>query len=400
MSNDYAHIEELEVILFNAYRAARKGKRKHTDEYEFEMNLYENIERLAIAILDRSYRLTGGISFVNFKPVIREIIAAEFKDRVVQHAAFSGVYGWWDTRLHPNSCSCRIGKGTDYAIDKVYSMMQSVSQNWQKEAYICKFDFKGYFMSINREKLRQSVINGLNRQFKDDHSWWPRTLKFLWETIIMDDPIKHVRKRGRLSDFNLVPYDKSLYHQAPGVGLPIGNVTSQMGSNIMLDPFDRFVAYELGYKHYVRYVDDWVVICTPEEKERLLQYDLPRIELFARSLGLTLHPNKRYIQEVKHGVHFLGAIIYPHHILPDYRLINNFRTTAQQFQMGCADQVQLQSYLGRNQRFAGANIERQIFHECGWDYPFGEDKLERAARRLPKAEKQDNPDFLTQGTLW
>ena len=361
--------DKLYQMLYMAYLKARKNKRNHKDAYQFELNLFENLHILTRDIQNRSYKPTGGIAFVNFKPVIREIIAAEFKDRVVQHVAFSPVYQWWDRRLHPYSCSCRKNKGTDYAIHSLYKMMQSVSDNFTKETYFCKFDFQGYFMSIDRQILYDKVIWGLRRQFPRD-SWDYKLQQFLWQTIIFDDVVKHVRKRGSAKEWAMVPKSKSLFHQPPGVGLPIGNVTSQMGSNIMLDSFDRFVSMTLGYKRYIRYVDDWIVVVNREQKDRLIHQDLARIEEFATSQHLTLHPKKRYIQPIERGVEFLGAIVRPHRILAGKRTVTNFKQSARDFMMGKADETQLQSYLGRLKGFKGANLEKHVFEELGWDYPF------------------------------
>lgn len=368
MDNNYAY-NRLYGMILDAYFKARKSKRSHNDAHKFELNLFENTHILTRSILARTYHPTNGIAFVNFKPVIREVIAAEFKDRVVQHVAFKPVYEWWDKRLHPNSCSCRIGKGTDYAISKLYSYMQSVSDNWTTETYVCKFDYKAYFMCINQKILYERIIWGLSKQF-NKNSWDYKLQQFLWETIIFDNVTTHVHKKGAKSEWDLLPKSRSLFFQPQGVGLPIGNVTSQMASNIILDAMDRFISIELGYNKYVRYVDDWVVVVDRKGKEKLLKEDLPRIEERAASLGLTLHPQKRYIQEINRGVPFLGARLYPYHILPDYRLIKNFRAAAEKFNHSEGDLASLQSYLGRMMRYKAAKLECDVFENLGWDYPW------------------------------
>ena len=47
----------------------------------------------------------------------------------------------------------------------------------------------------------------------------------------------------------------------PKQGLPIGNLTSQIFSNIYLNEFDRLVVHELKPKNYLRYGDDFILFC-------------------------------------------------------------------------------------------------------------------------------------------
>lgn len=88
-----------------------------------------------------------------------------------------------------------------------------------------------------------------------------RTLKFLWTKIILDDPVPKMVVKGTPLRRSKVPPHKSLIYQPEGIGLVIGNLTSQGSSNAYLNEFDRYLHFTLGLKHFVRYVDD-VVNCT------------------------------------------------------------------------------------------------------------------------------------------
>ena len=49
------------------------------------------------------------------------------------------------------------------------------------------------------------------------------------------------------------------------IGLPLGNLTSQLLVNIYMNEFDRFVKHKLKIKHYIRYADDFVVLSENKE---------------------------------------------------------------------------------------------------------------------------------------
>lgn len=48
-------------------------------------------------------------------------------------------------------------------------------------------------------------------------------------------------------------------------GLPIGNLTSQLFSNVYLNTLDQYVKRVLKSKHYGRYVDDLFIVSKDKE---------------------------------------------------------------------------------------------------------------------------------------
>ncbi len=104
---------------------------------------------------------------------------------------------------------------------------------------------------------------------------------------------------------------KSFHTTAPGIGLPLGNLTSQLLVNIYMHEFDMYVKQELRVKYYIRYADDFVVL---SEDKKYLQNLLKKIELFLKDkLHLSLHPDKVFIQSYALGVDFLGWKHFSHH---------------------------------------------------------------------------------------
>ena len=64
-----------------------------------------------------------------------------------------------------------------------------------------------------------------------------------------------------------------------GVGIPVGNLTSQLFANIYLDALDQFIKHELGVEAYIRYMDDFVILSPDKEQLRSWR---ARIEQFLR----------------------------------------------------------------------------------------------------------------------
>lgn len=354
--------------LYYAYIEARRGKRGTTDEYLFEMNLYENLTGLAESIQNRLYKPSRGIAFVTHKPVDREIFAAPFRDRVVHHFLYDMCADWWDRRLIYDSYSCRLNKGTSFGIQRLQKHILQVSEGYKKEAWVIKLDLQGYFMSLKRDRLFERVEWGLERQFADNPAMYD-LMAYIWGEVIFDDPIKGAKIRGDPDEWNDLPDNKSLFHQPPGQGIVIGNLSSQLLSNIYLDQLDRYVRFELGYKHYGRYVDDFFLVVTKDELPKALEA-VKEIERFLCGLELTLHPDKRYIQEVHKGVEFLGAVIYPFHVVPGRRFVRNFTEAAAEVGMGLRDVDSVISYLGHMKYLDSKMLAKRVFERMGWVYRY------------------------------
>lgn len=360
----------LQEKLFIAYKEARRGKRNTKDEQKFELNADENLMLLRRDMMDRTYYPSRSTAHIIHNPVIREIFAAPFRDRVVHHYVYDLVYDWWDRRFIYDSYSCREGKGTLMGIRRMDYHIRSASRNYAEKVYILKLDIQGYFMSLPRKELFKRALLGLERQYGgrlDSPEF--KLLKFLWHRIIFDDPVRGVKKKGRLSDWNLLPDNKSLFCQEPGVGIVIGNLTSQLLSNIYLDALDRFIVHDLGYKHYGRYVDDFYIVVRDNELPQLMR-DVGAIDEYLKIMKLTLHPHKRLLTTAERGVPFLGAMIHKGYILPGERLKRNFRKACREVQAGEKEIETLVSYLGHTKHFDNIMFLADEFERIGLKYNY------------------------------
>ncbi|MDO4987397.1 MAG: RNA-directed DNA polymerase [Candidatus Saccharibacteria bacterium] len=366
-THDRPSYSELVCALHKAYVEARRAKRGTLDEIRFEANLFQNLENLAKTIMSRTYEPSRGIAFIVNRPVIREIFAAPFRDRVVHHLLFDLCSEWWDRRFIGNSFACRIGKGTIYGWKHIQRDMRTCSNLGKIPALVQKNDLSGYFMSLDRRLLFQRVCWGLEQQFAQA-PWLYSLTKYLWRKIIFDDPTRNVQIRGSANDWKKLPRNKSLFFQKPGVGIVIGNLTSQLLSNIFLDQLDHYVQFELGYRFYGRYVDDFYIVVTEEERDQLAR-DMKQIDAYLKSIGLKLHPKKCYNQDVKHGIDFLGARVYLQHVQPGPRVVKNFRQAVHNIASGKTDDLDvLTSYDGLMSHMQAQRMIGQTYRSVGWEY--------------------------------
>ena len=312
-------MDTLLTDLFQAYYDARRNKRNTPSQLRFEMNLETNLIELYYELRDRKYKPSPSVCFIVQDSVKREIFASDFRDRVVHHLYYNYVSLLFDRQFIYDSYSCRKKKGTLLGIERMEHHIRSVSRNYTREAYILKMDIRGYFMSINRRLLRDRIYEMINRVClpEKDRS----IVIYLTDIITQKDPLQGAKIRGNIHEWDDLPPSKCLSCSPAGVGMPIGDLTSQLFSNIFLGRLDWFVTMTLGFKHYGRYVDDFYIV--DSNKKRLL-LALQEIDKLLATMGLALNPRKTKIQSVLMPLCYLGATIYPFYRHCSSRTMNKY----------------------------------------------------------------------------
>jgi len=253
--------------LYRAYRKALLRARKNEEQARFYYNLENELVTLRRELVEGTYIPGPYRYFMIHDPKEREIAIAPFRDRVVHHSIVNVLEPIYERRFVYDSYATRKGKGTLAAIKRAQSFLR------ESRCYI-KLDISKYFASIDRNTL----LEILQRKLKDT-----RLLKLI-TTIVWNPPDE----------------DR---------GLPIGNMTSQFFANVYLDPFDHFVKGELKQRHYLRYMDDFVVFT---DDRGSIQGLLGQMKACLRDrLGLKVKENGVVINTPAHGLGFLGVRIFP-----------------------------------------------------------------------------------------
>ena len=329
-----ASIQEAEgafwVDLYRAYFSCRKGKRNAAASLDFERDFETHLEVLGRSMLDGSWRPGRSNAFIVNRPVKREIFAAPFADRVVHHWFIGHLNPFFERLFLPVSHACRKGMGTHRAIRQVEGYVEENSSSDHGEAWALKMDIRGFFMSIDRRLLWKRLLRFMNDRIRPALAPFDFALLVqVGSRLVLSDPAATAQVRGSAWDWNGLPRDKSLFHAAPGHGLPIGNLTSQVLANFFLHPFDEWMVNRYRGCGYTRYVDDFLLVgtCPWELRGAVSEVQAVLKERFS----LKLHPRKVKLQRVCHGVPFLGAVIFPGRCLPDRRPRGSFRRTIHVF---------------------------------------------------------------------
>ena len=264
--------------LLGAWKEFVKGKRKKQDVQEFQFRLSDNILSLHDELTAENYSHGGYYAFNISDPKPRNIHKANVRDRLVHHALYRSLYPFFDRTLIADSYSCRLGKGTHRAMNRFRTFAQQVSQNDTRTCWVLKCDIRKFFASIDHRVL----LAILRRHLPD-----ARTLSLLQNVI------------------------ESFHSTAPGKGLPLGNLTSQLLVNIYMNEFDQFMKHKLKARRYIRYADDFVILSS--DRVWLVSL-LPCIRDFLyEELKLKLHPNKVSFSTLASGVDFLGWVHFSDH---------------------------------------------------------------------------------------
>ncbi len=264
--------------LLDAWKEFVRGKRGRKDVQEFTFDFMGNIIALHEEFLSGSYRHGGYEHFVVHDPKRRDIHKASVRDRLVHHAIYQVLYPFFDGTFIADSYSCRIGKGTHRAMNQFRAFAYQVSENHRRTGWVLQCDIRKFFDSIDH-----AILLSILSEYIPD-----RGIMGLLENII-----------------------SSFSGAMPGVGLPLGNLTSQLFVNVYMNVFDQWVKHTLKARGYIRYADDFAIFSYDRAR---LEAQIPRIADFLHDrLHLTLHPGKVHIRTVASGVDFLGWVHFSDH---------------------------------------------------------------------------------------
>jgi RNA-directed DNA polymerase len=305
----------LDLSLENLYRQyyhCRRNKRNTLNALRFEAEQEKNLIALREALLDRTYQPRRSVCFFTTRPKLREILAADFRDRVVHHLLVDYLEQFWEPVFIHDSYACRKGKGVHKGVLRLQQFTRQVTSNGARPAWYLQLDIRNYFMSIKKAVLMRQ----LSARLEDQTALW------LTRLLVYHDVTENCHFRGRPQLLAQIPPHKTLFAAGPARGLPIGNLNSQFFANVYLNGLDQFVKHELKCRHYLRYCDDFILLAkTPDQ----LQMWKQQIEFYLQeNLALDLNPRQR-LAPIANGIDFLGYIVRRDYLLVRRRVVNNLK---------------------------------------------------------------------------
>jgi retron-type reverse transcriptase len=288
--------------LREAFVKFSRCKKSRPDVSNFIEHLDQNLAQLHNDLSSGKYTHGGYQIFTINDPKTRKIHKASVRDRIVHQALVSAIEPLFDCRFIFDSYSCRTGKGTHAAVQRLRVFLRQASQNNTRKIYALKLDIRQFFASIDHIIL----LSLIEQRVKDE-----RTLALI---------------RDILSSMN----------SETGIGIPLGNVTSQLFANIYLHQLDFFIKNNLKIKHYLRYCDDFIIISS--DRDFLVNLIQPISDFLHHNLRLSLHPHKIIIRPLEQGIDFLGSILRP--------FSTTLRTKTQHRMLSRVTSTNRSSYLG------------------------------------------------------
>lgn len=266
--------------LEKAYQKSLSEQGKYKIEaMKFQRNETANLRRLQRSLYNGTYKFSGYITFKVFEPKERIINAPYYEDKIVQLALNEVLKDIFVPSFIKESYACMDDRGTHKAVDQVQRNLRKAHWEWGDKAYICKADVRKFFYSIDRDILKRI---------------YRKKIKETDVLRVMDEII-----------------DSSA--EISAVGLPLGNTLSQLCANIYMNEFDQYCKRYLGYKYYVRYADDIIIILPNKKEAQKAKYEF---ETFLKErLKMDSNKQKTQVFPINQGVNAYGFKVYRTHRL-------------------------------------------------------------------------------------
>ena len=284
------------------------------------MARYEHLPIYKAALESRTYTPSRSVCFVTQRPKLREIFAADFRDRVVHHVLVDFLEAIWEPIFIHDSYACCTGKGVHAGVQRLQTFIRQATANGTRPAWYLQLDIRNFFMSIDKTLL----FAMLEKKMSDPDALW------LSRVLVFHDCTANYVMKGDAALFDRLPPHKILFGCAPGKGLPIGNLNSQFFANVYLNALDQFVKHTLKCRWYLRYCDDFVLLAN--DPTQLQEWRVRIAEFLREGLLLELNPTRERLRPAGDGVDFLGYIVRRDYLLVRRRVVGHLRERLQRYE--------------------------------------------------------------------
>ncbi len=358
--------------LYRAYAECRRTKRNTPEAILFEMNAEDNIYQLHRDLEERSFRPSRSTCFVTQSPKLREIFAADFRDRITHHLLVRYLEPIWEPLFIFDSYASRPAKGIHLAVERLQGFTRKVTQSNSRRAWYLQLDIKNFFMCIQKQILFALI----RARCRSEEMLW------LAEVLIFHDPTWDYCLKSPRTLLARIPRQKSLFGTEGERGLPIGNLTSQFFANVYLNSLDQFIKHRLKCRYYMRYVDD--VVLLHQHRNQLIDWKRQIERFLPVQLELTLNPDRTKLRRIGNGIDFLGYVARPKYILCRKRVVNNLKAALRKYQQQLFDRrdgvhcisydaetleqlfATLNSYLGHLHHANTHRLVQSLFARHAW----------------------------------
>ena len=201
-------------------------------------------------------------------PKKRDGLSIALKDRIYQRSINDNVlYPVVQRSFILDNAACQKGKGIDYARARLKKHLWNYYTHHGTEGYILQIDIKGYYPN-----MRHDAVKAKFRRYLDDDVY----------QAVCD--VLDTQYKGE-------------------IGYNPGSQMVQIAGISLLDDLDHYCKERLHARHYMRYMDDILVI--HHDKDELMRI-LAEIEAKLSTIGFEVHKDKTHITPLSDGFLYLG----------------------------------------------------------------------------------------------
>jgi hypothetical protein len=281
--------------LYAALEDASQGRRYNKDALVYNLDAWAMVQEIRNEIFNGTYSIDRYYIFYVYEPKKRMIMSISFKHRIVQWAIYRVINPVLVKGYIEDSYGCIPGRGSLSAMQRLKYWVVMASRKEEQWFYL-KLDISKYFYRISHRVLKKILA----KKIKDK-----RLLKVLY-SIIDCEHTPFGLPLGRS------PGDVPLEERLFDVGMPIGNLLSQLFANVYLNELDQYCKRELQIRFYIRYMDDVIILCNSKLQLRIWK---DQIEQFLLR-ELELHLNKKTcIRPIGQGIEFVGYRIWANRVV-------------------------------------------------------------------------------------
>jgi len=234
----------------------------------YNLNAVEETHRMTKKLEDGSWKNGMPKPIKILYPKVRDGLSISFRDRVYQRSINDNVlYPTVQRSFILDNCACQKGKGIDYARKRLKKHLWNHYSHYGTDGYILQIDIKGYYPNMRHDAVRAKF-----RRYLDDDVY--KAVCNVLDTQYVGD-----------------------------VGYNPGSQMVQIAGISLLDDLDHYCKERLHVKHYMRYMDDILVI--HQSKEALAEI-LEEIRAKLSEIGFEVHDKKTHITPLSKGFTYLG----------------------------------------------------------------------------------------------
>ncbi len=323
--NGLTEVMKLEQSLIDGTYKERPGrtftvyepKKREILSISFRDRIYQRslteVMKLEQSLIDGTYKERPGRTFTVYEPKKREILSISFRDRIYQRSLNdNAVYPMMAKSFIYDNCACQQGKGTDFAMNRLNAHLQRYYRKHGKDGWVLQCDIKGYYPNMPHEVAEKKFAKHLDEwtfaevkkildRFEGDIGFNPGSQLIQIAGISVLDEMDHfVKEKLRvrhylryMDDFLLISDDKEFLRNC------LENIKEYLKERGFED---HFVKEKLRVRHYLRYMDDFLLISDDKE---FLRNCLENIKEYLKERGFELN-EKTSLYRISQGIKFLG----------------------------------------------------------------------------------------------